>query len=234
MGKIRRRWTEARGPPCYNHAARLQSDKFAMSTTPPTSVDPNAILYSLPTISSDLPPLEPPSEEPSGSDMFIEEDMWSQIEFLRTDRQQELQHILGEYAAIERANRMDAGWRQIYVRKLPRSPVIPGTAALTDLAKSLQLDAGRAPLIYSSQKISGKIKNGFSFKLEGNVSLYGFHDEQGIITLGATLGHMADSSKLTDAFAKLHADFGLMLIDWCAQVALLSVNASGQIDVLRP
>ena len=45
---------------------------------------------------------------------------------------------------------------------------------------------------------------------------------------------MADSSKLTDAFAKLHADFGLMLTDWCAQVALVSVNANGQIDVLRP
>lgn len=205
-----------------------------MSSLPPTSVDPSAILYSLPTISSDLPPLEPPDEAPSGSDMFIEEDMWSQIEFLCNDRQQELQHILGEYAAVERANRMDAGWRQIYVCKLARPPVIPGIDALASLEKSLKLEAGRAPLIYSSQKISGKVRNGFSFKLEGNVSLYGFFDEQGINTLGATLGHMADSSKLTDAFAKLHADFGLMLIDWCAQVALVSVNANGQIDVLRP
>ena len=123
-----------------------------MSSISPTSVDLNAILYSLPTISSDLPPLEPPAEAPSGSDMFIEEDMWSQIEFLRNDRQQELQHLLGEYAAVERANRMDAGWRQIYVRKLPRPSVIPGITALASLEKSLQREAGRAPLIYSSQK----------------------------------------------------------------------------------
>lgn len=39
------------------------------------SIDPQPILYSLPTISNDLPPLEAPVEEPSGADMFIEEDM---------------------------------------------------------------------------------------------------------------------------------------------------------------
>ena len=196
--------------------------------------DPQSILYSLPTISSDLPPLETLTEEPSGADIFIEEDMWSQIEFFSVDRLDGIRHMLAEYSGFERTNRTDAGWRQIYVRKIARAPVIAGTEALAQLEQAFGLQAGPAPLIYSAQKVSGKIKRGFSFKLEGNVSLYGHADEHGIATLGATLGYMADSTKLTAAFTKLHAAFGVMLVDWCAQVALVAVSASGQIDVLRP
>ena len=205
-----------------------------MSSATEQNVDPNTILYSLPTISSDLPPLEAPSEEPSGSDMFIEEDMWSQIEFFAGDKLDGIRHMLAEYGGFERSNREDAGWRQIYVRKIARTPVVAGAAAVAELEKVLGLQAGRAPLIYSAKTVSSKVRGGFCFKLEGNVSLYGQADEHGIATLGASLGYMADSSKLTDAFAKLHAAFGIMLVDWCAQVALVSVNANGQIDVLRP
>ncbi|MBV8634696.1 MAG: hypothetical protein JO002_09425 [Burkholderiaceae bacterium] len=196
--------------------------------------DTKIILYSLPTISDDLPPLEPPTEEPSGADMFIEEDMWSQIEFFAGERLDGIRHMLAEYSGFERPHRTDEGWRQIYVRKMARTLVIAGGQAVVQLEKVLGLPAGRAPLLYSAQKVSGKVKGGFSFKLEGNVSLYGQADEDGVAILGATLGYMADSTKLTDAFAKLHAAFGVMLVDWCAQVALVSVNASGQIDVLRP
>ncbi|HEX8956824.1 MAG TPA: hypothetical protein VF798_11145 [Burkholderiaceae bacterium] len=201
---------------------------------PADQASPQTIQYSLPTISNDLPPLEAPMEEPSGADMFIEEDMWSQIEFFAGDRLDGIRHMLAEYSGFERANRTDAGWRQIYVRRIARAPVIAGASAVAELERVLGLPAGRAPLIYSSQKVSGKVRNGFSLKLEGNVSLYGHADEHGIATLGATLGYMADSTKLTDAFTKLHAAFGIMLVDWCAQVALVAVNSSGQIDVLRP
>ncbi|HEX7642096.1 MAG TPA: hypothetical protein VF472_07770 [Burkholderiaceae bacterium] len=201
---------------------------------PADQASPQTIQYSLPTISDDLPPLEAPMEEPSGADMFIEEDMWSQIEFFAGDRLDGIRHMLAEYSGFERANRSDAGWRQIYVRRIARTPVIAGASAVAELEAVLGLPAGRAPLIYSSQKVSGKVRNGFCFKLEGNVSLYGHADERGIATLGATLGYMADSTKLTDAFTKLHAAFGIMLVDWCAQVALVAVNANGQIDVLRP
>jgi hypothetical protein len=230
--KASRRKTEIGGVSCYN--AALNPATSCETAMPSSQAAPQDILYSLPTISNDLPPLEAPIDEPSGADMFIEEDMWSQIEFFARDRQDGIRHMLAEYSGFERRNREGAGWRQIYVRKLARAPVIAGTSAVADLEKVLGLQAGRAPLIYSSQKVSGKIKNGFCFKLDGNVSLYGHADELGITTLGAALGYMADSTKLTDAFAKLHAAFGVMLVDWCAQVALVAVNANGQIDVLRP
>ncbi len=198
------------------------------------SIDPQPILYSLPTISNDLPPLEAPVEEPSGADMFIEEDMWSQIEFFAGNRLEDIRQALAEYSGFERVQRTDSGWRQIYLRKIERTPIVAGASAVAELEKVLGLPAGRAPLIYSAQKVSGKVKNGFGFKLEGNVSLYGHADEHGVTTLGASLGYMADSTKLTDAFTRLHAAFGVTLVDWCAQVALVSANANGHIDVLRP
>lgn len=198
------------------------------------NIDPNTILFSLPTISDDLPALETPTEEPSGSDMFIEEDMWSQTEFFSGTRLDEIRQLLAEYSSFERSQRTEAGWHKIYVRKIARQPVVAGANALAKLEKVLGLTAGRAPLIYSSQKVSGKVAGGFSFKLEGNVSLYGQANASGILTLGATLGYMADNSKLTEAFAKLHKAFGLVLVDWCAQIALVSVQANGHIEALRP
>jgi len=198
------------------------------------AIDPQQFLYSLPTISNDLPPLDPPTEEPSGADMFIEEDMWSQIEFFAAERLEDIRRMLAEYSGFERLQRTDSGWRQIYVRRIARTLVIAGAMAVEELEKSLGMAAGRAPLIYSAQRVSGKVRNGFSFKLGGNVSLYGHADQHGIAMLGAALGYQADSSKLTDAYTRLHNAFGVTLVDWCAQVALISANPGGRIDVLRP
>ena len=78
------------------------------------------------------------------------------------------------------------------------------------------------------------MKNGFSLALGGNVTLYGYRDAQGVPILGAIIGRNPDDAKLTTAFMKLNADRGLILVDWRAQLVLVSVASSGQIETWQP
>ena len=91
-----------------------------------------------------------------------------------------------------------------------------------------------APLLHTSNAISGRVKNGFSFGLAGNISLYGYVTPQGIPVLGAILGDNADQSELTRVFAKLHLSHGLILVDWQSQLMLVTVSDSQQIEIWKP
>ena len=48
----------------------------------PQSIDPRRVLFSVPTISNDLAPLEQVKTKPSRTDFAFHEDDWAQVEFL--------------------------------------------------------------------------------------------------------------------------------------------------------
>jgi hypothetical protein len=195
------------------------------------TVDPKSILFTTPTLSSDIAALEPVHRESTGNDLLMHEDEWSQLEFLPKGQLEEVQRMLKEFKAFELAHRAQYGWTEVYVRRLKRSTVLPG---IQQLEQVLGRKAGPAPLLYSSGGISGSVKNGFSLSLGGNVSLYGYADAQGIPVLGAYVGKDPDDLKLTQAFIKLNSSSGLILVDWRGQLVLTSVSPSGQVGVWRP
>lgn len=197
-------------------------------------LDPKGILFSTPTLSNDLAQLEPVNRLPSSSDFVFHEDEWSQVEFFPRSQLGEVQRLLKEYKPFERTHRVQHGWREVYVRKIRRVPVLSGVDAKRQLEALLGARAGSAPMLFSGGSVSGSVKNGFSMPLGSNVTLYGFSDEQGIPVLGASIGKSPDDSKLTKAFMKLNADRGLILVDWRAQLVLLSVAPNGQVDVWQP
>jgi hypothetical protein len=197
-------------------------------------LDPKTILFTTPTLSNDLAQLAPVSRQPSDSDFVFHEDEWSQVEFFPRSQLSEVQRLLKEYKPFERANRAQYGWREVYVRKIRRVPVFSGADATRQLEGLLSAKAGVAPMLFSGSSVSGSVKNGFSLPLGGNVTLYGYRDAQGIPVLGAIVGKNPDDSKLTNAFIKLNSDRGLILVDWRAQLVLVSVSASGQVEAWQP
>lgn len=197
-------------------------------------LDPKTILLTTPTLSNELAQLEPVHRQPSGSDFVFHEDEWAQVEFLPRAQLGEVQRILKEYKPFERANRVQHGWREVYVRKVHRTPVLSGANAKHQLESLLGAKVGSAPMLFSGGSVSGSVRNGFSLPLGGNVTLYGFSDWQGIPVLGAIIGKDPDDSKLTKAFMKLNTERGLILVDWRAQLVLVSVSSSGQVDVWQP
>jgi len=197
-------------------------------------LDPKTILFTTPTLSNDLAQLEPALREPTNSDFVFHEDEWSQVEFFPRSQLGEVQRLLKEYKPFERAHRVQHGWREVYVRKVHRVPVLSGVDATHQLEVLLGAKTGAAPMLFSSGSVSGSVKNGFSLPLGGNVTLYGCSDAQGIPILGAIIGKNPDDSKLTKAFMKVNSDRGLILVDWRAQLVLVSVSSSGQVEAWQP
>ena len=194
-------------------------------------VDPKKILFSIPTLSDDIAPLEPLSEKPSGKDFGFHEDDWCQIEFFPKSQLNTIQQILKEYKQFEQAHRVHQGWNAVYLRKIQRIPVI---SSLQNLEKLLGTKAGDAPILFTSSSISGKVKNGFTLPLGGNITLYGYVDGNNIPVLGASVGKNPDDSRLTDAFLKLNASNGLLVVDWRAQLLIIGASSDSQVEVWRP
>lgn len=147
-------------------------------------LDPKTILFTTPTLSNDLAPLELVHREPGNADFVFHEEDWSQVEFFPQSQLSEVQRLLKAYKPFECTHRVQHGWREVYMRKIQRVPVLPGVDATHQLEGLLDAKAGVAPMLLSASSVSGSVKNGFSLPLTGNVTLCGYHDAQGISILG--------------------------------------------------
>jgi hypothetical protein len=214
--------------------ARLGAAKAAQPQQTLQYIDPNSILFTTPTISDDLAPLEALARKPTETDFQFHEDEWSQVELLPQEQLSEVQRMLTEYKSFEREHRTQYGWRKVYVRKIQRLPVVSGPQPIQQLERLLGVQAGPAPLLYSSGAGAGSVKDGFSLPLGGGVTLYGYLADQAVPVLGALVDTNPDDLKLTQAFMKLNAAQGLVLVDWRSQFVLVSVDPTGQVDVWRP
>jgi hypothetical protein len=197
-------------------------------------VDPKSILFTIPTISNDIAEVEPVGEEHNDTELFVYEDNWSQVEFLSGSLLFEVQQMLTEFKEFEQANRVGHGWRNLYVRKVPRLPMISGAEAVLELQATLGVSAGPAPLLGPWDRVTGRVKNGFSIPLGGNISLYGYKTPSGIPVLCASVGQNPDNLKLTEAFTKLNLSNGLVLVDWRSLLVLMSSKSATQVEVWRP
>jgi len=207
----------------------------ASADAPVRHVNPKDILFSMSTISNDAAPLEPFSGKAGRQDLIFHEDEWRQIEFFPKERLGEIERKLTELKSFEKAHRKSVGWDKIYVRTLAAAPVLAGGGALRSLEKTLGSKAVGAPIVYTgTHTIVGRVAGGFSLPLGGRVSLYGFRDGTGVPVLGADLNAPADNQVLMRVFSKLNARDHLILVDWRAETALISVSADGQVSVFAP
>ena len=129
---------------------------------------------------------------------------------------------------------MKVGWRNVFVRRMERCPVISASDPVETLRNVVGGIAGPGPILHSSGTYIGRVKNGFSLSIGQSVSLYGYSHSNSIPVLGAHVGPNPDDSKLAEAFAKLNLSHGVILVDWRAQMVLVSVDRDGQIEVWRP
>ncbi len=120
------------------------------------------------------------------------------------------------------------------MRKISRLPIVTSTQPIHELESLVGATAEPGPLLVSGGTIAGRVKDGFTLPLGGNVFLYGFRTAGAIPVLGAYVGADPDDAKLTQAFLRLHAATGAILVDWRAQMVLLAVTPAGQVEVWRP
>ncbi|MGE0283932.1 MAG: hypothetical protein AB7F09_00405 [Parvibaculaceae bacterium] len=87
----------------------------------PRIMDPGEVLFSMPTIAKDLPPLERLSGPPAADAFAFHEDEWTQNEFLPKAMLPEVRRMLSEFKAFEAQNREGSGWRTyMFARSIAR------------------------------------------------------------------------------------------------------------------
>jgi hypothetical protein len=214
--------------------ASLLNPKAKQPSDETQLLDPNKMLFTVPTLSHDIAPLEPLSEKPGTKDFGLHEDEWCQIEFFPHSQLKSIQNILREYKPFEQAHRFPSGWNNVYVRKIQRLPVLSATHPLEKLEELLGVKSDIAPFLFTSNMYSGRVKNGFTLPLGGNITIYGYVDNQDIPVLGASVGRNPDDSRLTNAFLKLNRSCGVFLVDWRAQLLVLQESENATVEIWRP
>ena len=198
------------------------------------SIDPKTVRFGMPTVASDDIQFVVPSRQSFEGAPQFHEDEWRQVEFYPASHHDAIQKRLIEYNAFEQQHRTEHGWTDIYARRIPGPGILKGPGAKADLAAMLRASAQPPPILTTASAPLGQVKDGYTLRLADSVFLYGVAGGSGIQSLAAMVESGGDDMCLTTAFAKLHQQHKLVLIDWRAQMLLTSVEPNGQISIWRP
>ena len=190
----------------------------------------DSVKYSLPTIAVESFAFSDHSATIFEGALQFHEDQWGQLEFFSRTRLPEIQGMLKELKSFEAAHRGQSGWNDIYLRSTPRLPIgeLP-----PDFSHQAAAKFRPAPILTTSTHPLGQLQNGFSIDLAEHAYLYGLEEAGQVTVLGALL-QGADDMILVNTFSDLNKKYGLILVDWLQQFALVSVSADGQLEVWRP
>jgi hypothetical protein len=207
----------------------------AATAAPPTSkvvgtVPIDSIRYSMPTVALDAVDFTMPTPSSFEGAPQFHEDEWGQLEFFSGTRLDEVKEILKALKLFEASSRTQYGWNKIFQRKILRSPI---EALPTNFSVTQGVKARPAPILTTSSRPLGQVKNGFSIELGKNAYLYGLKVDGHITVLGASL-QGADDMLLADTFSNLNKKYGLILVDWRQQFVLVAVDKNGKFKIWRP
>jgi hypothetical protein len=185
----------------------------------------------MPTVAADEIQFVMPTRETfEGAPQFHEDD-WRQVEFFPSSRLAEIKTRLTEYKSFEAKHRTKHGWTDIYARRLPRMQVL-GTSGLADIASAVSATKLPAPILTTTSRPLGQVKDGYTLRISESVFLYGLTSADGVMSLAALVD--GDDRPLTTAFIALNKKFQFVLVDWRSQMVLVSTTPAGQVNVWRP
>lgn len=174
------------------------------------AVDPNDILFSLPTICGAALPESAPGK-PSGAVAVLHEDDWRQCELVALDHAQAISAELEAIQQIYATASADAGWRRLHVREriphpLPRGLSWKEVTARLGPCHSLggvAFGDGRRP-----------VKDAVAVTLRNGVVLWGIEAAGELTVLNVHNGAGASPSTVA-ALKRVADELSLFLVDWC-------------------
>ena len=196
--------------------SRTGSLRILLREVESSTVDPRKILYSLPTLSAELPPITEGSTKVGRHVLELHEDDWRQLELVAITLQEPTETALRAIQRIYKEHRQsDAGFDALHIREEVPSPLEGTWLILPDLRSAL----GEAVTWLegvSFRGAAGLIEGGFDVKLPSGLTLYGTQREGRVRVLGLqyteTGAALEGDARLLAALATQHQ---LCLIDWC-------------------
>ncbi|MES9993890.1 MAG: hypothetical protein ABW098_18225 [Candidatus Thiodiazotropha sp.] len=176
-----------------------------------TQIDPNELLYSLPTISNDIAGVE--NVKSLDNILVLAEDDWRQFEFIDRKNEPLINEEFDEIENIYKNYREGVGFKNLHLRKKIDSPLEDIEIALNTLEQSFEVIKQYNGVAFSSA--AATIVGGFALQTKSGWLLWGQVNEKGDITV-LTLSHTKESNikgiaNEIDTFVEKH---GLYLVDW--------------------
>jgi hypothetical protein len=180
--------------------------RLVLRLRPVERVDPQTILFSLPTICDQLPTSE--GADANGSEVGLREDDWRQIELVAASLVPLVEAELAAIRSIYADERVGVGFRKIHVRSSLPQPIADGTVSSEEV---LALAGAR---MYLPLRFSGsgrRVTDGVAVRLDGQGALYGLRHGESVAVVGFYPGPPSGLVEL-ERFADRN---GLVVVDWC-------------------
>ena len=149
--------------------------------SPVTMVDPQALLFSMPTICDPLPA---PDRSVSLADIevfVINEDLWRDVEWVP---RRHAGDIAAHFAAIGAIRLAASGpFPELHLRTEPVLPLAGSALSVGDVAAALGPDAEALDGVVIETMGGGFVEGGFAFRLSDGCHVYGHCEDAGTVTV---------------------------------------------------
>jgi hypothetical protein len=174
-------------------------------------VNPQDILYSLPSICDTIPALSDRSL--SGNELTIAEDDWRQFELISNKFADKVDSEIAKIKLIHENAAAEVGWRAIHIRTKPVIP-IDTKIDLSHLATILKVSVKPTGITYHGSR--SPIADGYSFQLNDDFSVYGVapNSKVQVIAIGQ-YSNVSPNGESIDLLQQLARKFHLDLVYWC-------------------
>ena len=205
-------WLVIRAVPVDKAAFRKTGKLQIFMTNAPTVLrDPHSILFTLATISDDLPGMAPTASL-EGVTIFHEDD-WRQIEFVTEAQKDLIAEEVNDIEAVFANEQVGHGFRKLHLRQRIAEPLAGVSVTLDDVKRRFGVQSEFKGVGFNTA--AAVIARGFAFQTPGNDILWGQLGDDGRVAflnlLPSPDGDL-DAGGL-DAFLTVT---GLCLVDWPA------------------
>jgi hypothetical protein len=188
-----------------------------------TNVPLGDVLFSLPTISNDLPAIAEGSSKLGKNVLELHEDDWRQVEWVSASLMEPIEKELAAIRNIYEHERVDVGFRKVHVRDQIPQPLLDATLNLHELASAVGKNATMLDGV-SYAGVAGLVENAFALRLISSIEIYGLVRDSRLHVAGfqnTRVNNVPDEDvRHLDEFAVRHQ---LLLVDW-RRVQIIEAN----------
>lgn len=231
-------WTVVAAEPPHASLFR-ESGRLVLQVRRQQFIDPQTILFSLPTICDALPQVAAPDDAALVTDrLVLHEDDWRQIELVSAAALPAVERELAQIREVFEQHTHRAtdgalvGFTRTHVRVAPTEP-LSGSVSWTALLR-LCPAPGHQPGTVGFLGTDGIVARSFVVPI-GPGNLYGVAGRDDVHILGLDLDDLrtpADAAGLASALDPVMREFGLLLVAWCQTAVITAEQLSEFLDQL--
>lgn len=167
-------------------------------------IDPQELLFSLPTINDEISETENVSTE----NLFtIHEDDWRQWEFISKKYILELKQELEAVIEIYENHKVGIGFDKVHIRELIKQPLIDKSIKIEEFGQTLNITKKSDGFGFAG---SGKVKDSFAFQIAEGMTFYGQTNNDLITVL--CVQNNNNSIQIIEQIAR---KYEIVFVDWC-------------------